>query len=149
MGAFEDENESYSAEVEAGVPPPLPEGARLPPGFVARRETRIRGPYSLAVEWWRSVPGARPWLSVSRAGDLDRIAHMGDAWGKSLDAAGATEEMLRWVAGAHGDRWVAQREARYLALRKLLAEHGSERGIYRRFLALKASMPKVGRWAGR
>lgn len=108
-----------------------------------------RDRYRLARDWWHANPGVRVRLSRQRADDFARIARLGDAWGIRLDDLGASEEMLRWVAGAHGEARVVERERRYQALVALLESPPRDIAVWRAFRALKATLPKVGRAAKR
>jgi hypothetical protein len=80
-------------------------------------------------------------ISTKRACDFRRIAGLGDLWGLRLDELRASYRMVRW---AGMPRFLADREARYRALVKLLLEHGHAPDRGRRFDALVHSMPKVG-----
>jgi hypothetical protein len=107
--------------------------------------TPARGYYGRAKRWCQASPDVRVALSRDRARHFLQIARMGDPWGRHLDELGAGYRMLRWVATASGEKFIAERERRYRALVKLLEEHGAERDVGRRFDLLRASMPKVGR----
>jgi hypothetical protein len=104
------------------------------------------GYYFRARAWVAASPRVRVAISPNRARDFRRIAALNDAWGLRLDELRASYRMVRW-AGA--PRYVAEREARYRALVKLLEEHGAERDVGKRFAALVERMPVVGRWAAR
>lgn len=123
---------------------------RFLPGSVPEEE---RGHYFRARAWCQESELTRCALRLSRANDFQRIRNLGDLRGLELDRLGASYEQIRWVAGAagHGDRWIAERERRHRALVELLEKYGSGKGpgVKRAWLALAASMPKVGRAAKR
>jgi hypothetical protein len=109
---------------------------------VAPRE----GFYFRARTWIGMNARLRPQLPAKRASDFRRIAALGDVWGLRLDELRASYRMVRW-AGA--PKFIADREARYRALVKLLEEHAEARDLGKRFAELQESMPAVGRWAER
>ena len=84
-------------------------------------------------------------LPRRRAAEYVAIDRIGDVWGLHLDELGASYRMVKWVAWGGTQ---AQREKRYRAVVALFGEDTDE-PIGRRFLALAASMPKVGRQAAR
>jgi hypothetical protein len=104
------------------------------------------GYYCRARAWLAASPRVRVAISDDRARHFRRIAGLGDAWGLRLDELGAGYRMVRWAAMP---RFIAEREARYRALVKLLEEHGAAWDLGRRFGELTRSMPKVGRQAQR
>ena len=92
-----------------------------------------------------SDPLVREKLSPQLEANFRSIDRLGDAWGLHLDALGASYRMVRWVGAP---KLQADREKRYRAVVAIFAEE-SEAPIGRRFLAVAASMPKVGRQAKR
>lgn len=137
-------------------PPPTRRGAGLAPSLAALAALGARrGYYYQAVAWCVAAPVARVALSPNRAAEMHRIRSLGVAWGTRLDGLRAGKRMLLWVSDATETRHGAQREARYRAVVALL--EGGERGegendeapLWRRFVALRAALPKVGRAAKR
>lgn len=105
-----------------------------------------RGYYFRARAWVAADRSARTRLSADRASMFRRIAALGDTWGVRLDELGASYGMVRWCGAP---QYIADREKRYRALIALLEEHGQGRDVGKRFAALAAAMPAVGRWAER
>lgn len=107
--------------------------------------------YSAARDWCRYSPELRPALSRQRASDCRKIAALGDAWGLTLDALGASYRLLRWVAGP-GQRFASAREARFRAAVRALqlarAEHRGLRESEYRALVNSEEHPRVERRKG-
>jgi hypothetical protein len=112
-----------------------------------RLSKAVEHPYSRAKGWCGDVMRVK--LSDQKASDYRRIAMLGDAWGRRLDALGATFWMLRWLAGASAAKYAVERDARYRALLHLLESTAPGEERRAAFRDLMAKSPKLGRSGAR